>query len=442
MNRSILQFGLITRLNGSVINNNSILRVKVGPTLIHSTTAYVRWNSSQRDTSERPIKSGSHGGSVSTSNSPPGSIYHTTTNNGTTAGTPTNTNTGTDKTTVVDDSSTAKPRATRTNASSDFTDESVKLKSIKNLPSEEDAKRSDLAKWVGSKMDSLQATMFAAGRTLNDVTGYSSIEALKQSIEDQQEILRQCRIQVRTAKDEYAAAVNQRSNSQREVNELLQRKHQWSNDDLQRFTDLYRSDHENETRVAQAARAADEAERVVEDSQLELTRLIAARYREEQVWSDKIRRASTWGTWGLMGFNVVLFLLVQLGLEPWKRRRLVGSFEEKVQSALVKTTALQEERLKNLEDMLFSTDQPGTHPIVEAADSDILSDIQQNPEHQHNTPLLKENGSLTWSNLYTRVQTGFEQSQVIPVNSVELVSTAGVGAVIGILGTLAVLAFK
>lgn len=65
-----------------------------------------------------------------------------------------------------------------------------------------------------------------------------------------------------------------------------------------------------------------------------MTGLISARYHEEQIWSDKIRRASTWGTWVLMGFNMFLFLVVQLGLEPWKRKRLVGSFEDKVKSAL------------------------------------------------------------------------------------------------------------
>lgn len=68
---------------------------------------------------------------------------------------------------------------------------------------------------------------------------------------------------------------------------------------------------------------------------------ILARYHEEQIWSDKIRRASTWGTWGLMGFNVLLFIVVQLGLEPWKRRRLVGGFEEKVREVI------QEENMRN-----------------------------------------------------------------------------------------------
>ena len=43
---------------------------------------------------------------------------------------------------------------------------------------------------------------------------------------------------------------------------------------------------------------------------------------------------STWGTWGLMGVNVLLFLIFQIGVEPWRRKRLVKGFEDKVMEAL------------------------------------------------------------------------------------------------------------
>jgi sensitive to high expression protein 9, mitochondrial len=146
---------------------------------------------------------------------------------------------------------------------------------------------------------------------------------------------------VREAKEEYQAAIARRSASQREVNELLQRKHAWAPSDLERFTELYRSDHANELAEASAHERLAQAERVADEAQAQLARSILARYHEEQIWSDKIRRASTWGTWGLMGFNVLLFIVVQLGLEPWKRRRLVGGFEEKVREVI------QEESLRN-----------------------------------------------------------------------------------------------
>lgn len=103
---------------------------------------------------------------------------------------------------------------------------------------------------------------------------------------------------------------------------------------MERFTSLYRSDHANEQAESAAQEQLAVAERVADDVQAKLSRSILSRYHEEQIWSDKIRRASTWVTWGLMGFNVLLFVVVQLWLEPWKRRRLVGGFEQKVREVI------------------------------------------------------------------------------------------------------------
>jgi len=149
-----------------------------------------------------------------------------------------------------------------------------------------------------------------------------------------EELVRNTRASLRAAKDAYSAAITQRSASQREVNELLQRKHAWTSQDLERFTSLYRSDHANEQAESAAQEALTLAERKAEEAAAKLSKSILARYHEEQIWSDKIRRMSTWGTWGLMGVNVLLFLVFQIGVEPWRRKRLVKGFEEKVMEAL------------------------------------------------------------------------------------------------------------
>ena len=150
--------------------------------------------------------------------------------------------------------------------------------------------------------------------------------------------VRDSRAAVRTAKEAYQQAINRRSASQREVNELLQRKHTWSTSDLERFTSLYRNDHANEQEEVAAQERLARAERITDEAQSLLTKNILTRYHEEQIWSDKIRSASTWVTWALMGFNVFLFVVVQLGLEPWRRRRLVGGFEEKVREVIHEET--------------------------------------------------------------------------------------------------------
>lgn len=81
-------------------------------------------------------------------------------------------------------------------------------------------------------------------------------------------------------------------------------------------------------------------ERKAEEAASRLSASILARYHEEQIWSDKIRRMSTWGTWGLMGVNVLLFLVFQVLVEPWRRKRLVTGFEDKVTEALAEREAV------------------------------------------------------------------------------------------------------
>ena len=149
-----------------------------------------------------------------------------------------------------------------------------------------------------------------------------------------EELVQSTRTALQAAREAYSTAISQRSGSQRKVNELLQRKHNWSPQDLEQFTALYRSDHANEQAESVAQENLVKMERKSEEAAAKLSASILARYHEEQIWSDKIRRMSTWGTWGLMGVNVLLFLVFQIGVEPWRRKRLVKGFEDKVMEAL------------------------------------------------------------------------------------------------------------
>ncbi|KAL8694835.1 MAG: hypothetical protein Q9218_000594 [Villophora microphyllina] len=203
-----------------------------------------------------------------------------------------------------------------------------------SLPSHTESLRSPLSHRFTHLMDTVQTSLFTLPQHLNHLTGYTGIESLKASIAAQEANLETTRSVLAAARTAYSAAIKQRSASQREVNELLQRKHIWSPADLERFTELYRSDHANELHESQAHEALTKAEKEAEEAGARLSESILKRYHEEQIWSDKIRRMSTWGTWGLMGVNVLLFLVFQIGVEPWRRKRLVKGFEEKVQQAL------------------------------------------------------------------------------------------------------------
>jgi sensitive to high expression protein 9, mitochondrial len=219
-------------------------------------------------------------------------------------------------------------------------------------------------------------------------------------------LVQSTRARLRDAKEEYTKAITQRSQSQREVNELLQRKHAWSPQDLERFTSLYRSDHANEQAEASAQETMVTAERAAEEAAAKLNSNILARYHEEQIWSDKIRRMSTWGTWGLMGVNVLLFLIFQIGVEPWRRKRLVKGFEEKVMEALERENTVHKfepviaVEAPVAEDTVEETAEESVEQIASTADALPSTDTLVSTEPE----TITETGPTTpgWKALYEK----------------------------------------
>lgn len=191
------------------------------------------------------------------------------------------------------------------------------------LPSSSEDRRHPLSARFSTFMDDLQSRVLNATQTINDLTGYSAIEAIKAKNAQLEHDLAAAQARLRAARQGYKSLTSHRAATQREVTTLLARKDTWNPTDLERFTNLYRLDHELEAQVASASVELTEAE--AEESKLsaDLNAGILKRYHEEQIWSDRIRRQSTWGTWGLMGVNILLFLVLQFVAEPWRRKRLM-----------------------------------------------------------------------------------------------------------------------
>lgn len=183
-------------------------------------------------------------------------------------------------------------------------------------------------------MDNLQSRVLVASQTLNDLTGYSAIESIKATNARLESDLAQAQKNLRHTRAHFKAVNARRAATQREVTTLLARKDTWTPLDLERFTTLYRQDHELEAAVAGASTDLTDAE--AEEARLSqaLNSGMLKRYHEEQIWSDRIRRQSTWGTWGLMGVNVLLFLVLQFVAEPWKRNRLMKGIAAEEKAAL------------------------------------------------------------------------------------------------------------
>ncbi|KAF8440902.1 Mdm33 family-domain-containing protein [Boletus edulis BED1] len=159
---------------------------------------------------------------------------------------------------------------------------------------------------------------------------------------EQEARIKATRRAAREAKTAYEDAVLQRSISQRQVNDLLQRKSSWTDGDVSKFTSL-------EARVK--AHVA-ETEDAVDREFSELMRVILARYHEEQVWSDKIRSASTYGSLAVLGVNLAVFIMAIIVVEPWKRKRLAQTFEKKVDDLGAETKAVVNAGTTRLEERL------------------------------------------------------------------------------------------
>jgi sensitive to high expression protein 9 len=95
---------------------------------------------------------------------------------------------------------------------------------------------------------------------------------------------------------------------------------------------LIRSEHVNDQAIRLAKDNVISAEAALEEARTQLEKRERAQYHEEQIWSDTIRRNSTWVTFGLMGVNIFLLLLSLAILEPWRRRRMVREIKSALQA--------------------------------------------------------------------------------------------------------------
>lgn len=154
-------------------------------------------------------------------------------------------------------------------------------------------------------------------------TDYTSISLLRQQIATQETLVTTIRHALARAKTTQAHVQHTQHLHQKEVVQLLERKHSWIPVDLERYMSLIRSEHVNESAVTAAKRDVEEKERSLEEARQGLEKMERRMYHEEQVWSDTIRRNSTWVTVGLMGVNVGLLFVSLVAIEPWRRRRLV-----------------------------------------------------------------------------------------------------------------------
>ncbi|KAI9725247.1 MAG: sensitivity to high expression protein she9 [Chrysothrix sp. TS-e1954] len=293
---------------------------------------------------------------------------------------------------------------------------------------------------------------------LNTLTGtdYTPITRLRSSISTQEAHLSSLFTILAEAKTTHVSALNKRTASQKEVVQLLERKHSWSATDLERYMSLIRSEHVDDKAVTEAQDLLQAREKDLEEGRQTLERLERELYHEEQVWSDTIRRNSTWVTVGLMGLNVGLLVASLVLIEPWRRRRLVkeirGALDEKV--AGNQEMARKGDTLKSVEqgepeeaiDQLMSTTaEVEIPPTITAAAPTVATEavLEEPMTDTSSTSLLHaptDGKTGTWE-LYKAYWADLLSERRITMRRKDLTATAVEGAAAGaaLMGLLFVL---
>ncbi|KAK0562875.1 sensitivity to high expression protein she9 [Tilletia horrida] len=301
--------------------------------------------------------------------------------------------------------------------------------------SEKEAPTSAQKSLLQSALQRLEAERRLAelGAKWSHYSGYASIEQLKAQVLDLETRLNTARALLDSSKNAYVDSVNSRSNSQKAINDLLSRKSSWSDEDLSQYTSLLRSEHAQARSESESQAKYEQAERELQTAFDELVRAVMRRYHEEQIWSDKVRNASSYASLVVAGLNILIFTAAILFVEPYKRRKLAETFEKRLLEGEAQGRALLQQTIETFESRT-AQDQQQLRDDVQQGYSRVLHGLGVQPspmsvsEGQESDDCSK--GEMV--PLATRLRIGLADQH----KREEWAITGGLGAAVGIAATL------
>ncbi|KAF0275165.1 hypothetical protein FOG50_03893 [Hanseniaspora uvarum] len=202
------------------------------------------------------------------------------------------------------------------------------------------------------KLENIPLLLTNANKSMNKVTGYDTIQSLKSGIKSIEIELYQDRISLERESKKLKLISVKQNDTQNLINDLLSRKSTWSPKDLKSFTETYNENQQNIQDLDNQKQKVESLEKKVKVMEQDVHNLILKRYHEEQIWSDKIRKISTYGTLLLLVINLLSFFALHLLFEPRKRRKLVAAFEKETAVFIEDIKKQQFEQMKLLENQL------------------------------------------------------------------------------------------
>lgn len=124
------------------------------------------------------------------------------------------------------------------------------------------------------------------------------------------------------ARSELSGALKAWEESQGQHTKLLQARDKWTPDQAQEFASLVQAEVTVRNNLEEAKKNLSKRESQQASAQMEYMNDLRRRYHEEQIWQDKWRVLSTFGTWGLIVLNSIVFLGSQYMTQLRETRRL------------------------------------------------------------------------------------------------------------------------
>lgn len=176
---------------------------------------------------------------------------------------------------------------------------------------------------------------------LKDLVNHSSLQ-----FDNQQRLVTEARKAVDTALSAW-------EQSQRQHSQLLSSRDKWTSDQAIQFAKLLENEVQIRNNLEIAKSDLSNKEIQLSQYQFEYMNNLRKRYHEEQVWTDKWRILSTYGTWGLIGLNSVVFLVSQYMFRIREVQRM-KDFEELLKETLLSNSVALEAINKHQNDEVMT----------------------------------------------------------------------------------------
>ena len=227
-------------------------------------------------------------------------------------------------------------------------------RSTRNVPKSEDTLQPPAAAVTSktlAKQSSLEPQLPLVERLTilyNESSGEKELSSLKDAVSAASRQFDKAVQAVHAARHAVDVATSSYDAINKDHNALLMRRESWDGNDAMKFADLTVEETAARKALVEAREALRRAEDEVSVKQVNYIDAMRKRYHEEQIWQDKWRVLGTYGTWGLIGLNTVIFI----GGQIFHFRREAG-------------------RLKRIEDLIRESNSAGgsAESIGEVADS-------------------------------------------------------------------------